>query len=102
VNVRIGKLKLFICLVSGVHWHYSTEVPTKGLASRMTVDFILKLSKNVPFLYGSPLVVTAESLIKRHSVHPTGSASLFTYTTVNKTVNDTEIVIDTSRLMKKE
>lgn len=101
MNVRIRRLKLFICLVSGINGHHSTEVPAKGLASKMKVDFILKLSKNVPFLYVSWLMFTAESLIKKHSVHPAGSDSLFTYTTGNKTMNDTEIIIDTPGLMKK-
>lgn len=68
----------------------------------MKVDFILKLSQNVPFLYVSWLMFTAESLIKKHSVHPAGSDSLFTYTTGNKTMNDSEIIIDTPGLMKKE
>lgn len=67
----------------------------------MTMDFVLKLSKNVPFLYVSLLMVTAESLTKRHSVLPSGSDSLFNYTTVNKTMNDTEIIIDRSRLITK-
>lgn len=68
----------------------------------MMVDFILKLSKNVPFLYVSPPMVTAESLTERHSVRPSGSDSLFTYTTVNKTMHDTELIVYTSRLIKKE
>lgn len=67
----------------------------------MIVDFIIKLSINLPLLYVTPLIVTAESLTKRHSVHPAGFDWLFTYTTVSKTMNDTEIIIDTSRLIKQ-
>lgn len=68
----------------------------------MTMYFMLKQSKNVPFLYVSLLMVTAESLTKRHSVHSIRSDSLLTYPSVNKTMNDNEIIIDTPRLMKKE
>lgn len=67
----------------------------------MVVDFIIKLSINVLFLHVTPLMVAAESLTKRHSAHPAGFEWLFTYTTVNKTMNDTEIIIDTSRLIKQ-
>lgn len=98
----VSKLELFICLVSGINWHHTTEVPEKGLASKMTMYFMLKLSKNAPFLCVSLLMVTAESLTKRHSVHSIRSDSLLTYPSVNKTMNDNEIIIDTPRLMKKE
>jgi len=65
----------------------------------MMMDFILKLSKYVPFLYVSLMIVTAECLTERHSAHSIGSDSLFTYTSVNKIMNDTKMII--SSFMKK-
>lgn len=47
-------------------------------------------------------MVTAESLTKNHSVHLAGSVSVLIYTTVNKRMNDNEIIIEIPRLMNKE
>lgn len=63
------------------------------------MDFILKLSKYVSFLYVSLLIITAECLTERHSAHSIRSDSLFTYTSVNKIMSGTKIII--SNFMKK-
>lgn len=47
-------------------------------------------------------MVTAESLTKNHSVYLVGSVSVLIYTTLNKRMNDNEIIIEIPRLMNKE